>query len=169
MAEFERNGFQDYLGFRPDLMRNRLHFVPALPAAWKRVDAVLPFGLSGPGEAAQDLLLHGERSGGTWVWTLRLRGAGAGREIVFDLLDRHQARQRVSFLLQPGRAALLQWKGGQASLDGRPLRGELVMASQASRIGALRFAQPPRDDASAFPMTRGAHVLRDTVLRGEYR
>jgi glycogen debranching enzyme len=44
VAEFARNAFQDYLGFRPDLLRNTLAFVPALPSEWREVRAELPFG-----------------------------------------------------------------------------------------------------------------------------
>jgi hypothetical protein len=43
-AEFVRNAVQDYLGFRPRLLDGVLEFRPALPSAWKNVQAQLPFG-----------------------------------------------------------------------------------------------------------------------------
>ena len=46
-AEFVRNAVQDYLGFHPRLLDGVLEFRPALPSAWKTVQAHLPFG-NGP-------------------------------------------------------------------------------------------------------------------------
>jgi len=46
-AEFVRNAVQDYLGFHPRLLDGVLEFRPALPSAWKTVQAQLPFG-NGP-------------------------------------------------------------------------------------------------------------------------
>ncbi len=163
VAEFERNGYQDYVGFRPDLLRNQLHFVPALPAAWSHFDAALPFA------EGEELRLRARRHGDTWRWSITLRGGAAERELVLDFLDPAQARRRSSFKLQPGKTAVLEWKSAGVRLNGRPWPSRLLMPSQAQIVGQLRFATPPLNDAKAFPMTRGKDRLRDIVLKGEYR
>ena len=163
VAEFERNGFQDYVGFRPDLLHNRLHFVPALPAAWKHFDAVLPFG------DGEELLLRAQRHGSIWRWNVTLRGALVERELVLDFLDQTLARRRSVFKLQPGKTAIIEWKNSSARLDGRAWPSAVVMPSQERVVGSLRFATPPADDANAFPMTRGKNVLHDIVLNGGFR
>jgi hypothetical protein len=163
VSEFERNAYQDYVGFRPDLLRNQLHFVPALPAAWKHFDAVLPFGVG------ENLLLRAQQRAGTWRWSLTLRGASSERELVLDFLDQTQARRRASFKLQPGKISIIEWKNSIVRLNGKSWPSKLLMASQQSVIGRLRFATPPPDDAQAFPMTRGKNVLQDIVLKGGFR
>jgi hypothetical protein len=160
VAEFERNGFQDYLGFRPNLPRNQLHFVPALPAKWRNFDAVLPFGKS------EELLVQAQRLGTGWRWRLSLGAGLVARELVFDFLDARQGRRRVAFKLQGGHRAVLEWKDSVARLNGRRLPATPVMASQAGVIGTLRFATPPPDGAANFPATRGRNVLQERILRG---
>ena len=44
VAEFARNGYQDFLGFRPNLLENSLVFMPAIPSGWNDIHAILPFG-----------------------------------------------------------------------------------------------------------------------------
>ncbi|MDE2502237.1 MAG: hypothetical protein KGL18_04555, partial [Burkholderiales bacterium] len=161
VAEFERNAYQDYLGFRPDLTRNRLRFVPALPAAWRHFDARLPYGAEARGEALE---IAARRHGAVWQWTLELRHAAAARELVFDYLTPGHARRRAAFTLAPGRRARVEFDAGGLRLDGRPLASTLRAASQDAVIGALRFAVPPRDDPQAFPVTRGKDVLQRALL-----
>lgn len=164
VAEFARNAYQDYLGFRPDLLRNELRFVPALPGAWRHVDARLPFGA-----ADEALLVKAERRAQGWVWRLALQGAAVPREIVVDAPDATRARQRSSFMLAPGRTATLAFgRDGTLQLDGRPLAKRLVLASQQALIGRLDFAPVPRD-AGRFPMTQRPHALRERVLGGQLR
>ena len=163
VAEFERNGYQDYVGFRPDLPRNQLHFVPALPAAWKHFDAVLPFA------HGEDLVLRAQRHGSAWRWRVTLRGASAERDLVLDFLDQSKARRRSVFKLQPGKTAIIEWKNARVRLDGHVWTSAVVMPSQQQVVGSLRFATPPADEANAFPMTRGKNVLHDIVLDGGYR
>ena len=163
VAEFERNGYQDYVGFRPDLLHNRLHFVPALPAAWNHFDAVLPFG------DGEDLLLRAQRHGGAWRWSVTLRGSEVERELVLDFLDQTKARRRSAFKLQPGKTTVIEWKNSRVRLDGRTWPSALVMPSQQQVVGRLHFATPPADDANAFPMTRGKNMLHDLVLQGGFR
>jgi hypothetical protein len=163
VAEFERNAYQDYVGFRPDLLHNQLHFVPALPTAWTHFDAVLPFGVG------ETLLLQAQHQAGTWRWSVTLRGASSERELVLDFLDQSQARRRASFMLQPGKTATIEWKNSVVHLNGKRWPSQLLTASQQQMVGQLRFATPPPDDANAFPMTRGKNVLQEIVLKGGFR
>jgi len=164
VAEFARNAYQDYLGFRPDLPRNTLHFVPALPAAWRHVDAVLPFG--GDDEA---LIVRADQRAGGWVWHLRLKNARWPRELVIDALDASKARQRSSFTLAPNQTATLEFTPTALRLNGRPLDRTLALPSQAATIGHLHFAPNPINAGQRFPVTQSPNALRDLVLGGQVR
>lgn len=161
VAEFERNAYQDYLGFTPDLTRNRLQFVPALPTAWQHFDARLPYG---PEERGESLAVAARRHASNWVWTLALRHATAPREVVIDFLTRDHARRRAAFMLAPGRRARIEFTADALRLDGRPLASTLQSVSQDAVIGELRFATPPPDDADAYDVTRGKDVLQQRLL-----
>ena len=162
VAEFERNAFQDYLGFRPDLLRDQLLFSPALPSSWKHVDAVLPFG------NGEQLIVKVRGTGSqTWHWTLKLQGGTQSRTLVFDALDMKGARQRLDFVLRPSQSATLLLDGRYAWLDGRRLKTTTVMASEQPQLQGLTFATPPGN--GDFPMLRSNNVLQDIILRGDFR
>ncbi|MDM4766773.1 amylo-alpha-1,6-glucosidase [Pelomonas sp. SE-A7] len=162
VAEFERNGFQDFLGFRPDLLRGELRFSPALPQAWRRFDAVLPFG------RGASLQVQGQRERHGWRWTLRSLGTGQVQKLAFDVLDARGGRQRLSFQLPPERPVVLRMAGTKASLDGKPLKQQPVQASQQALLQGLRFVTPPAAGQS-FPMTAGKDQLKALILRGDFR
>lgn len=44
VSEFTRNAYQDYLGFNPELISNKLVFTPSFPSSWNTLEATLPFG-----------------------------------------------------------------------------------------------------------------------------
>lgn len=158
VAEFTRNAYQDYVGFRPDLLDDKLRFVPALPAAWKRFDAALPFG---DGESLDLAYRHG-----SWQFTLHGKAA---RKVEFDALNADASRTRLRFELVPEQRRTLTFAKGAASLDGAALPGEPAQASFAPVIGALRFVQPRPYRPEDFPVLRGKDVLKGIIERGEFR
>ena len=66
-AEFVRNAVQDYLGVRPRLLDGVVDVVPALPAAWTDIEAVLPLGDGEP------LRFTVTQSDGRQRWTFAAR------------------------------------------------------------------------------------------------
>jgi hypothetical protein len=161
VAEYTRNGYQDFVGFRPNLLANSLAFQPAIPSDWKHFDARLPFG------AGDALSVRFKRAGSAQQWRLRLTGKTA-RTIEFDFLQHDQSRSRTRFTLAPGKEVLVRLDGA-ASLDGKPL---VVTASQPSFkgiIGTLRFQTPKPYRPQDFPMLQSKDVLKGIVERNEYR
>lgn len=153
VAEYARNAYQDYIGFRPDLLEGTLRFEPALPTAWRSAYAVLPFG---DGEEVQ-----AEYEGGRW--TLKLDGKQA-RSIEFTLPNPDRSRSRVRFTLAPGVPATLDLRGRPA-LDGRPLVAEAAQPPHPE-LGPLRFVAPRAYRAADFPVLRGRDVLQKHIENG---
>lgn len=166
VAEYARNGYQDYAGFRPDLPAGVLRFVPAIPAAWTTLFARLPFGA---GEAVD---VDFKRNGSGQAWRIALTSP-APRTMAFDLLDPAGRRVRVRFSVEPGAHALLTAAPCAqrlcVALDGRPLPTTVVQAAQTAVIGTLRFRQPPAYVPNDFPMLRSKDALQHAILNGEYR
>ena len=163
VAEFARNAYQDYLGFRPDLLRGELHFTPALPAAWKQFDALLPFG-----EGASLQVTGRKQAAKTWRWTLTLQGASKPQQLVFEALDAKQARQRSAFTLLPDQPAQVLISNDHLKLNGKALSRQAVMPSQQALLKDLGFAKPPAEN-TRFTMTHGKDQLKDLILRGDFR
>ncbi|MDB5960579.1 MAG: glycogen debranching protein [Massilia sp.] len=167
VAEFARNGYQDYLGFRPDLPAGVIRFVPALPSAWTGLFARLPFG------QGESLDVDVKRNARTQRWRMLLKGP-LTRTVSIDLLDASRRRVRATFAVQPGRPALLTAadcaRGALCvSLDGRRLKTATVQAAQTDIIGQLAFRTPPAYRPADFPMLRSVNALEKIILDGAYR
>jgi len=165
VAEYARNAYQDYVGFRPDLLANTLAFEPAIPTGWSGFGAVLPFGA---GEALDVDYKRVERARGGERWTFTLRGT-TPRTLRMVYLNPDKSRSQIAFTLGPGKAATLSLGGGRAVLDGRALQVQAARPSHAAAIGKLDFVQPKVYRSQDFPMLKGQDVLRGIVERNEYR
>jgi glycogen debranching enzyme len=160
VAEFTRNAWQDYLGVRPDLLRNTLRFVPALPAAWTNTEARIPFG---EGEA---LGLRVQREGAGQRW--RFEGLSRpARRIELDLLHAEGGRVRVGFELGTAARELI-WDGREARLDGAPGEQIEVLSSTQILLQGLDFATSPSADPARYPMTREVDGLRRRILESAH-
>ena len=162
VAEYARNGFQDYVGFKPDLTADTLAFTPAIPLAWTFFHAVLPFG--GGDSVAVDY----KRMKSAGQWRFKLAGAVA-RTVSFSFLNPDKSRSRLAFVLAPGAPASLIVGARKATLNGRALAVTPMQPSFAGVIGKLGFRTPARYDPQHFPMLRSKDALKAIVERGEYR
>ncbi|MCE3603948.1 hypothetical protein LXA47_10075 [Massilia sp. P8910] len=162
VAEYARNGYQDYVGFRPRLLDNTLAFTPAIPAAWSEFYAALPFG------AADSIDVDFRRVGKQQHWKLRLNGT-VPRKVSFNFLGDDKGRSQLAFELAPGKTALLVTGGAKATVDGRPLAVRAHQASYASEIGELVFQTHRPYRADDFPMLKSKDALRGIVERKQYR
>lgn len=162
VAEYARNGYQDFVGFHPNLLENTLVFTPAIPSAWSHFHAQLPFG------SGDQLDVRYRKAAKSQTWTMRLSGQ-APRTVAFNFLNADKSRSRAQFTLTPGRPAVLAVGGGQARLDGKPLAVTPVQASFAQVIGTLRYQTPKQYRPQDFPMLQAKDVLKGIVERNEYR
>ncbi len=162
VAEYARNGYQDYVGFKPDLPANTLAFTPAIPSGWTSFYAVLPFG---SGDAVE---VDFKRLRTTGRWQFRQNGA-TPRTVSFNFLNPDKSRSQLAFTLAPGKTASLVVGAGGAALNGRALAAGPSQPSFANVIGKLGFRTPAQYGPEHFPMLRSKDVLKGVVERGEYR
>ena len=162
VAEYARNGYQDYVGFRPDIPANTLAFTPAIPSQWKSFNAILPFG------GGDSVEVDYKRVRATGRWEFSLNGA-TPRTVSFNFLNPDKSRSQLAFTLAPGKPATLVVGARNATLDGRALAVRPAQPSFAAQIGNLGFRTPARYTPEKFPMLRSKDVLKGVVERGEYR
>lgn len=162
VAEYARNGYQDYVGFRPDLPNDTLAFEPAIPAQWSHFGALLPFGIG------EQLAVDFKRAKGEQRWTFTLRGTQP-RTLRMAWLNPDKSRSQTTFRLAPGKAVTLALGTRRALLAGRKLAVREARPSYAGLVGTLRFVQPRVYRPEDFPMLRGQDTLRGIIERHEYR
>ncbi len=155
VAEFARNGYQDYVGFRPDLVEGILGFMPAIPHAWSSFSAVLPFGQD------ESLAVEFSRSGSKERWTFSL-SSHKPYQVRIALLASDKSRHRKTLALVPGTPVTME-------VDENKPGGAPVQASYARQIGGLRFVTPKAYRPGDFPMLRSNDALKGIVERNEYR
>jgi glycogen debranching enzyme len=162
VAEYARNGYQDFVGFKPNLLENALVFNPAIPSAWTHFDALLPFG------RAEQLEVNFTRSGQRQRWRLHITGEQT-RKVAFNFLNPDRSRSHAEFDLAPGKTVLLQLDAGWASVDGKRIAVSAHQASFSQTIGTLRFREPRNYRQQDFPMLQSKDVLKGIIERNEYR
>jgi glycogen debranching enzyme len=162
VAEYARNGYQDYVGFKPDLPANTLAFTPAVPSGWTSFYAVLPFG------SGDSVEVDFKRLRKTGQWDFKLNGA-VPRTVSFSFHNPDKSRSQLAFTLAPGVRATLVVGARKATLNGRALAVRPAQRSFAGVIGKLRFRTPAQYVPGNFPMLRSKDVLKGIVERGEYR
>jgi glycogen debranching enzyme len=162
VAEYARNGYQDYVGFKPDLLAGTLALAPAIPAAWTSFSALLPFG------TGEELAIDFARAGARQRWRLRLHGTRA-RTLAFTYFNADKSRAQASFTLAPGRTVTLVMGAGGVRVNGKRLASVAVQPSFAGEIGTLGFRTPKVYRTEDFPMLKGRDVLKGIVERNEYR
>jgi glycogen debranching enzyme len=162
VAEYARNGYQDYVGFRPDLIDGVLSFTPAIPHAWSSFAAVLPFGHD------EALYVDYARAGTQERWTFRLKSTSP-RTVRIAFLNKDRSRSLARFLLSPRKASTLVIDSDMAVLDGVALAVKPAQASYTAQIGTLHFVTPKPYRPEDFPVLRAKDVLKGIIERNEYQ
>jgi len=88
--------------------------------------------------------------------------------IQLDLLDSTAQRIRLQFELG-NTPRQLQWRDGVATLEGKVLPGQTVMASQREAIGELQFLPATPYQSGKYPVTQGQDVLKKIILDGNFQ
>ncbi|WP_299012792.1 amylo-alpha-1,6-glucosidase [uncultured Photobacterium sp.] len=156
VSEFTRNGYQDYVGFTPDLLAGKVILSPSLPSVWKSFDASLRF--AGNNALVVDFV---RQPGGNEVYRLNYQQpADIALELV--LTASNKAKYLLSFsgtslpVMVAFNPAL-----AQAEVNGKSVVLTCVQQSYLVEIGSLEFAQPDTD--RDYPVLRISHVLQQQV------
>ncbi|MGF1732485.1 amylo-alpha-1,6-glucosidase [Photobacterium kasasachensis] len=156
VSEFTRNGYQDYMGFAPNLMADRVTLSPCLPSTWYSAHALLRFGTDNALNVAID-----RTEGGVESYQLSYTHAsGELLELILTadnkakyLLELDLGEELVSVRFDP--LAI------EAEVNGKRMALVCVQPSYQDQIGQLQFASP--DLTTGFPVLKGQHVLQKFV------
>ncbi|MEJ2766174.1 amylo-alpha-1,6-glucosidase [Photobacterium sp. MCCC 1A19761] len=171
VSEFTRNGYQDYLGFRPDLMARQLTLAPCIPSAWQTFDAVLSFGQTQAQDDPASLEVRFERRGAQQVYQLQLNvsavGAAAGVEqLALILTGADYAKYRLVLPADMQRLTVsFDPVTAKAAVNGMEVTLACLQPSYQAEMGQLCFAEP--ETGRTFPVLQSPHVLQRLVERSD--
>lgn len=156
VSEFTRNGYQDYIGFKPELLSDKVVLAPCLPSAWQTFDAELCFG-----ESNALLVSYQHNEQGKQCFELQYQ-SHCLVQLELHLMAEDKAKYQL--LIDAGELPVViefDPANSSATVNGQPRDLTLLQPSFVSAIGDLSFAQP--DLSIAFPMLQGQHVLQQQV------
>ncbi|UTV29869.1 amylo-alpha-1,6-glucosidase [Photobacterium atrarenae] len=163
VSEFTRNGYQDYLGFQPDLMAGQLTLAPCVPSAWQTFDAVVGFGPEQPEQQA--LQVRFQRRETQQVYQLQLsEPATASRAEQLALILTGVNCAKYQLLLPVGNEPVtvtFDSETAAAEVDGQDVALTILEPGYQAEIGELRFAEPEIE--RTFPVLQSPHYLQGLV------
>lgn len=137
VAEFARNGFQDFGGFMPDLLNGRIVLAPSVPAAWKSYAAQYAFGKDGV------LTVNYEKKGDLESTVISYKGYGKSLKLVYQPVA-DTVRYSLDIPLVSGKAVTVSVNSrtGTFTLSGKAVKPVIVQKSYKDIIGDLKFQTP---------------------------
>ena len=156
VSEFTRNGYQDYMGFAPDLLADKVTLSPCLPSSWHSAQAVLCFGdrnavnvsFERAGDGAENYLLSYRQASGELL------------ELVLTASDKAKYLLELELGEQPV-AVRFDPLAVEALINGKRVELTCIQPSYQPQIGQLQFAQP--DLSVDYPVLQASHVLQQQV------
>ncbi|KLV06954.1 glycogen debranching protein [Photobacterium aquae] len=155
VSEFTRNGYQDYLGFSPQLLERKVTLSPCMPSAWHEVQAELRFGRNN-----QLNLQYQYRNGKQTYQLSYLKPDDVGICVVLTAANKSKHQLELAPQQLPA-VVVFDPEAIYATVDGVKVPLDCVQASFVAEIGELTFAQP--DYHRQHEMLAGRHILQEAI------
>lgn len=158
VSEFHRNGYQDYLGVRPDMLQSRIEFYPHFPACWEQATAHVPFG------QGDVLAVDFRKSGAVCQYLLTAKESGLNLEFGFDTDDGH--RHHYTLPLKRLQTLTVNTAENTLHIDGCLVEPNRVESNFMDILGDLTFAMPETD--RAYPVLENHGMLEREIRAANY-
>ena len=155
-AEFARNGYQDFGGFRPRLLEDAIELMPSVPKDWGNIEATYAFGENG------NLHVRRKRQDKQTTWTITMTGYAMPLTLRLTLDDGRQ-RYSVEEPLLEGKPVMVTLGGGKATLN----RTVELPGQSLPKVKPLTFAKPAMQEKPTS--LRKKHFLQKLIEAGKYR
>lgn len=163
VSEYARNGYQDYAGFRPNLLEKEILIIPAVPSEWQKYSSAFAFGKNGNAKFIVDF----KREEDSQIFEFTYKGYDEDLKIVFAPLLSDKSRARVEFVLKPGEKKTVKVvMGKDIELDGAAVAKAVYLKSQAKTIGKLKFQTPAKK--KFYPVMDEQNFLKNIIEAGKY-
>ncbi|MCQ1059208.1 amylo-alpha-1,6-glucosidase [Photobacterium sp. ZSDE20] len=160
VSEFTRNGYQDYIGFKPEMLSGKIVLAPCLPSAWQQFDAELRFG-----ESNALLVSYQHNEQGLQCFELQYKSHNSV-QLELHLMAKDKAKYQLLINADELPAEVkFDPANTSVTVNGQCRDLVLVQPSFVPVMGDLSFAEP--NHSLAFPVLQGQHVLQQQVERAD--
>ncbi|MGM0509249.1 MAG: amylo-alpha-1,6-glucosidase, partial [Fusobacteriota bacterium] len=134
VSEFNRNGYQDYIGFNPNLLKGEIEFSPAIPEKWDEFTASIVFGDN------NRFNVDYKKEGNEEIYDIKLIGDADISQINFSTLF---DKKRVGTVIDLENKSLrIKIKDKEIFVNGDKRELKTVLKSYKDVIGNLEFRKP---------------------------
>ena len=161
-AEYSRNGYQDFAGFRPNMLENLIEFAPSIPTKWTTFEAGFSFDKKG------QLAVSYKRDGSKDVYTIQTVGYEKALKLRF-MPESKKTRYAAEITLEPGKKITVEFDRATAKVkaDDKELKVKITLESAESIIGDLKFQTPKI--SPDYPALKTKDYLKQIVESGNYK
>ncbi len=159
VAEFSRNAMQDFLGFHPDLLQQKIILQPALPLQWSSMRARVLYGNE------RRITLSFRQDGGVQTWQMQ---SDTDDVIPIDmaLMTPDGRRHWLTFSLNS--SVSVMWNGNAATLNGKAVTPRTEPSPWREVAMDIQFAPVPGRDPKHYPVLKSKDVLQRWIIAGEH-
>lgn len=163
VSEYARNGYQDFGGFMPELLQNRITLMPAIPQAWKTYQGRFPFAKAG----RMSVTFQRKASGGSF--RISCTGYNKPLSLHFVYILNDKSRKAVVVPMRPGQKLVIEpdFAQGSCKVNGKVVSAKTVQPSYAKLIGKLKFLNPEIGPHIRAHKEKG--FLRKIIMEGKFR
>lgn len=159
VAEFVRNAYQDYLGFKPDLINDVLELSPALPASWRALTARLRVGV----QSAIDINMKIDGARQIWKFTPEHLNK---KTLVLRLKTTDQQFKSIAIVLHK-KAITIDWDGSKVLVNKKDMSDRLSSLPSSQEDNNLIFRSALTRDLSVYSVTQEIDQLKQRILAND--
>lgn len=162
VAEFNRNAYQDYAGFNPNMINDEIIMSPSIPVAWKSFTGEFAFG-----KTAKFYSFY-KKEGAFDLYELSFSKYDKPLSIKF-VATQNKVKNMIIFSINPDEKITVKInnKDGSIYLNDKLVENkELYMDSYEKVIGQLKFAKP--DAKKSYKPLKERDYLKKIVESGKY-
>lgn len=162
VAEFNRNAYQDYAGFNPNLIKDEIVISPSIPRAWNSFTGEFAFGKNAKFYSAY------KKEGDFDLYEISFSKYDKSLSIKF-IETQNKVKNMIIFRINPDEKITVKINNKDGSIylnDKLVEKKETYMDSYEKVIGELKFAKP--DTKKSYKPLKERDYLKKIVESGKY-
>jgi glycogen debranching enzyme len=162
VAEYVRNGYQDFAGFKPNLIANEINLMPSVPEKWNVFSSEMSFG------SGAKFSIDFKRDKGILFYTVSYKGYSKPLTLNFTPLAGKE-RILVTVAMKAGKTVKIEFDPAKKTVkvDGKAAKVTTYLKSYESIIGDLKFVVP--NTSADYPTLKEKDYLQKIIESKKFK